>query len=411
MAYTKAELVSAIRSCGVERGDLVMAHVGMSSLRDVPAGVRDQEGLSALCAAALSEAVGPDGILVVPSFTYSLGSGEIYDPSSTPCRNIGHFPEYFRTLPGVVRSRDPFLAVAALGGGAREIISGTSNTSYGRGSFFDKFTRAGGKIVCVGVGIRWATIRYHFDEIGGAPFRYLKVFRGKSMGDGALEEIRWEYSVAPRAPSVDRMSRQQGFIVEDMLGKGTLLKRAPLGKGHVCGIEAGEYKRYILDMLERDPWMSSGGAITSVEQIEAEEKRRTGARSYDVDLSGKTAVEEILQEIERVPREIMSDGYDDVLAALARRFGLKIAAYPTGTRINNFIVPERRHGDLRSYSTLKIGIAPSGAERIDTSRARILDLCGDPRSVVEALLGAEKLHDRSGILIVPDRSAAALVEG
>ena len=146
-----------------------------------------------------------------------LGRGDVFDPATTPTSGIGDFPEYFWHLPGVLRSNDPFLAIAAKGARAEELLRERARTSYGYGSFFDVFTQADGKLVTIGVGMRWATIRYHFVEIAAAPFRYLKVFEGKRVVNGTVEPVTWQYSVAPWAGEIDKMSRQLGFIVEDRM--------------------------------------------------------------------------------------------------------------------------------------------------------------------------------------------------
>lgn len=406
--YRKDQMIAAVRACGIDRGDIVMAHVGMSSLRDLPDGVRGQDAMSAFCADALIECVGDDGALAIPSFTYSLGAGEVYDPSSTPCRNIGAFPEFFRKMPGVVRSDDPFLAVAALGSRARELFDGTSRTSYGDGSFFGRFTRMGGKLLCVGVGIRWATIRYHFDEVGGAPFRYLKKFCGAVMRDGAQTPIEWEYSVAPRAPKVDAMSREQGMMIEAMLKDDPRLRRAPLGRGEICSIIAADYKSIVLEMLARDPWASSHGEIASYAQIIDEERSRTGVEDHEIDLSNDSA-ESMIDKIERTDREPMSDGYDAVIGALAKRFGLAIDEYMTGTRIGDLIVPERKIGDLRSFGSMKIArsrpIEPKGARK-----KIVCDMQRDVRRIVETLSAIERAEDLE-LVIVPSKEYAILAEG
>lgn len=413
--YTKDQMIAAVRACGIDRGDIVMAHVGMSSLRDLPDGVRGQDAMSAFCADALLECVGSEGTLVIPSFTYSLGAGEVYDPSSTPCRNIGAFPEFFRKMPGVVRSDDPFLAVAAVGSRARELFDGTACTSYGDGSFFDRFTRMGGKILCVGVGIRWATIRYHFDEVGGAPFRYLKKFSGAVRRDGAQTPIEWEYSVAPRAPKVDSMSREQGVMIEAMLKGDARLRRAPVGRGEVCSIIAADYKSIVLDMLARDPWASSHGEISSLAEMIAAENERTGVEKYEIDLADDDA-ESMIAKIERIPREPMSDGYDAVIGALARRFGLAIEEFATGRRAGDLIVPERKIGDLRSFSSMKIARVRHGEAKAGGRKA-VCDMTADLRRIVEALFAIEsakkdgKALEDIELVIVPSKEYAILAEG
>lgn len=339
MFYTKEDFIAAIHAAGVNKGDLVMVHTGMSSLRAMPKGIRSQQELSAFCAECLLEAVGEDGTLVVPSFTYSLGSGDVYDAATTLTKDIGEFPAYFWKLPGVRRNNDPFLAVAAKGPLAKRVLQERSRTSYGYGSFFDNFCMAGGKLLTIGVGMRWATIRYHFAEIAHAPFRYLKVFYGQRKVNGHNESVTWEYSVAPRAEKADKISRQLGFYVEDDMVVNGLVQRAALGRGYVSCIEAQSYRAYIIDLVSRDPWIV-GGDIDSKEEIIKAELERTGKKDYEIELKDNI-IEEIGNKIADLPRYPFSDAYNASIFALANRFPLKIEKVSTGTKLGDWVVPER----------------------------------------------------------------------
>lgn len=339
MKFTKAEFITALRTAGVCPSDLVMVHTGMSSLRAIPEGVKSQDELSAFCVDGLREVLGERGTICVPSFSYSLGSGEVFDAHTTPTQGIGEFPEYFWKLPGVLRSNDPFLAVAAQGPLAAELLKERAQTSYGYGSFFDMFVQAGGKLVTIGVGMRWATIRYHFTEIAGAPFRYLKKFKGLRRIDGRLEPVVWEYSVAPRAEKSDKISRQLGFVVEDMLAEESKVQRAPLGRGFISCIGARQYRDFIIEILKRNPWIS-GEEIKSTEEIVAEEEQRSPKVAIDVSL--KTSdIDELARKLTPLPRYCVSDGYDAALYALQKQFPLSVESVPTGTRLAGWVVPER----------------------------------------------------------------------
>lgn len=341
MSYTKDDYVKALREAGITQGDLIMVHTGMSSLRDVPKGVRTQDVLSSFVAEGLFEVVGESGTVCVPSFTYSLGANEIYDKYLTPTRDIGAFPEYFWHLPGVIRSDDPFLAVAAKGPMAEEILQEHGHTSFGHSSFFDRFIEAGGKIVTIGVGIRWATIRYHFIEMAQAPFRYKKFFSGSRMENGISEYCEWIYSVAPLADKIDKISRESGFIVEDILNKeeNSPLKRAPLARGYINCIDGGVFRKFMVDMLKADPWISGEG-INSIDQIISEERERTGTEKYSISLDSSDE-HELADKLTNVSRHLLSDGYDAALNAISQQFSIKIHEYLTGYQAFKWIVPER----------------------------------------------------------------------
>lgn len=124
-----------------------MVHSGLSRLGVLMQGIKNANELSAAILKALQNVVGPNGTIVVPTFTYSLGNGEIYDPQITPCPLMGQFSEYFWRLLEAKRSLDPFLSVAAIGPRADELTKVVANTSFGKDSFFDRFTKMGGGVL------------------------------------------------------------------------------------------------------------------------------------------------------------------------------------------------------------------------------------------------------------------------
>lgn len=103
-------LVEELRALGLNSGDAVVVH---SSLRLVAAGPGD-------VATALLRAVGREGLLVVPTFTYTT---ERYDAAETPGRT-GSLAETVRRRPDAVRSLHPTHSVAAVGPGGAGLVAG-----------------------------------------------------------------------------------------------------------------------------------------------------------------------------------------------------------------------------------------------------------------------------------------------
>src|SRR5688572_15383316 len=105
------ELTRQLHDLGVERGGVLLVHTAFSKLGPV-------EGGPAGLIAALREALGPDGTLVMPSM--SDEDDPPFDVQRTPCRDMGIVADTFRRLPGVLRSDNPH-AFAAIGPSAAEL--------------------------------------------------------------------------------------------------------------------------------------------------------------------------------------------------------------------------------------------------------------------------------------------------
>lgn len=132
---TQASIESDLRTLGLSAGDVVLAHISMSSLGTVVGS--EQAVISALLAV-----LGDSGTLVMPAQSWQLCDPNylddpklsqsdrelvrdnlpVYDLALTPSKSMGRVAELFRTLPGVVRSAHPHRSFAALGPDAAELM-------------------------------------------------------------------------------------------------------------------------------------------------------------------------------------------------------------------------------------------------------------------------------------------------
>ncbi|WP_240802498.1 AAC(3) family N-acetyltransferase [Streptomyces sp. A0642] len=140
LAHDRRRLAAQLTSLGVERGGVLLVH---ASLRAVGA----VDGGADTVAAALRDALGPGGTLVVPAFTpensdtsahyqarvRGLGDREreavrtampAFDPATTPAPSMGRLSETVRRTPGAVRSAHPQTSFAASGPLAGHVVEG-----------------------------------------------------------------------------------------------------------------------------------------------------------------------------------------------------------------------------------------------------------------------------------------------
>lgn len=111
--FCRAEIASQLRALGVRAGGVLLVHTSFRAVRPIeggPLGLID----------SLREALGPDGTLVMPSWT---GDDEApFDPATTPAaEDLGATADLFWRQPGVVRS-DHLQAFAAIGPMAEPVV-------------------------------------------------------------------------------------------------------------------------------------------------------------------------------------------------------------------------------------------------------------------------------------------------
>ncbi len=183
---TASAIVAGLRALGVQRGDLLLVHCAMSRLGHVEGGV---EGLTE----ALLEAVGPEGTLAMPGFSFQFDDqvAPVFDVRNTPTWASKVY-NAFRQRPGVFRSHHVTHSVCATGARARELAAEHSETPCGGVSPFAKLAQWGGKLLLLGV-THNANTTFHAAEEQVRPF-YLrfKWLEGASIidGEGVQSPIR-----------------------------------------------------------------------------------------------------------------------------------------------------------------------------------------------------------------------------
>ncbi|GEP42491.1 DUF4910 domain-containing protein [Brevifollis gellanilyticus] len=333
--YTQADLVQGLRAAGVVEGDTVFVHASLGRL-GYPDRGRSMPDACAAALDALREAVGARGTILVPTYTYSIGKGEVFDPALT-CSTLGDFTEHVRMQLDALRSHDPMLAVSGIGPKAAELLSDLPRTCYGPGSIYDRLVDSGGKIVMIGLGLFWATFRHYIEEKAGVPFRFRKLFTGVVRVDGVEARQTWTYSCAPRqdncAPNgvpLEKLARERGLCLS-----------ARVGRGEVCAIDCAEYTRLGLEAFAADPWLCAKGPALHEAKLVALEDARTQVPAASVTLPPGASMVQMLKALSPLRRDIVTQEYDIALNALAEQLPMTIHKFVSGVECSTWLVPER----------------------------------------------------------------------
>jgi aminoglycoside N3'-acetyltransferase len=330
--YTPKEMVQALRNVGLERGDTAIFHTGLGFF-GLPGGVSGQEGLNRLFLDCVREVLGPEGTMLVPTYTYSLCRGEVFDVRATPA-GIGPFPEYFRTQEGVLRSQEPILSVCGQGPQARELFADLPPTTYGPGCLYQRLVERKAKVCTAGLGLNWATFLHHIEEMSQVPYRYKKLFVGEMTdGAGRTSTVRWTYYVRLWAANANVDAR----ALVAMLHADGVCARAGLGRGGLCCIGADRYFEYASTRMRENPWLAAQGP--SREPVELE-RERVPRQSFALpEATGSLSA--LAEALTPLPRDPVSDALDASLELLAAHESLLLHRFRTGTVVAGELVPER----------------------------------------------------------------------
>lgn len=168
---TKA-LIEQLKGMGIKPGDSVLVHSAMSRMGYLENGPRTLVD-------ALLEVVGSEGNILMPtSPNPALQLDYVRQHPHFDARNdpsaMGAITEYFRKMPGTVRSLSPTEPVSAYGPLAEWLTEGHRGrpTPYDSYSPFYRLTEVGGKILYVGVTLAQAGTSLHLLEDAVDDFPY-----------------------------------------------------------------------------------------------------------------------------------------------------------------------------------------------------------------------------------------------
>lgn len=145
----------------------MLCHVGLL-LMGLPREMLAGQSAAQVLHQTLREVLGPQGTLLVPTYSYSFCRGEVYDPLASPSR-LGPFGEYFRKVDGVTRSLEPIFSVAGQGPAAAGLFSDLPRDCFGPGCLYERLEAAGAKVLTVGVNLHYFTGLHHLEQLAGVP--------------------------------------------------------------------------------------------------------------------------------------------------------------------------------------------------------------------------------------------------
>lgn len=166
--YGLRKLAADLDALGLRAGDALFVHSSFKSVGEI-------EGGAETLVRSMESVLGPEGLLLMPSFNLAPATNQARARSWRNGRGrstVGWLTEYFRRMPGTVRSDHFSHAVAARGRGAVELVSEHLDRSgmqspwdlppwgrcYGNGSPLVKASRmARCKLLMLGVDYRSST--------------------------------------------------------------------------------------------------------------------------------------------------------------------------------------------------------------------------------------------------------------
>lgn len=255
--YTARDARDAFEAVGLGPGQTVFLTAGFGFL-----GKFDGSDPFAEVVAELSDVLGPNGSIIVPTYSYSFGSEAPRGPEGLPVFSVedtpsklGHFSEWFRLTQGEQRSSDPMVSVSIKGMSGFDLFDALPPTSYGRGCLFERLLDVDCSVVNLGLGTKWTPFIHYVDYLCQVPHRYEKVFTGIISQGGGARTVEWHYHVPYRIPNARGLGERNGLAA---LEEG-VWQRSRIGRAHVYRASYQEYFEFTLERTHKDSWNLAAG--------------------------------------------------------------------------------------------------------------------------------------------------------
>jgi len=193
-------------------GAVVVVHTSFKAVGPV-------EGGPAGLVAALTEALGSAGTLVMPAMADDDETP--FDPASTPCIGMGVVAETFRRLPGVRRSDNP-ASFAARGPLAAAIVAPHPLAPpHGIDSPVGRADALGGFVLLLGVGHSENTTLHLAEAVAGVPYHVRKW--ATVLRDGVPARVEYDETdhCCRGFARADEWLRARGLQREGTVGRAT----------------------------------------------------------------------------------------------------------------------------------------------------------------------------------------------
>ncbi len=229
---TRDIIIRQLLDLGVRPGGVLLVHTAFSKVRPMVGG-------TAGLIAALRDALGPDGTLVMPSM--SSDDDTPFDPATTPCPDMGVVAETFWRSPDVLRSDSPH-AFAAIGPHAREITAPHPvEIPHGQDSPVGRAYELDAQVLLLGVDHDASTTIHLAENLAGVRYRrdkYVTVLR-----DG--RPVRLEYR------EIDHCC-QEFALVDRWLDEKNLQKHGIVGHGEARLIRSRDIVKLVTARLRTE---------------------------------------------------------------------------------------------------------------------------------------------------------------
>lgn len=178
---------------------------------------------------SLYELVGKEGTLVFPTFNWDYCAGNTFDWRKTEGK-VGHLGNTALKRKDFKRTKHPIYSFVVKGKYQEELCSLNNTDSFGIDSPFAFFDKKYAKSLLFGIGLQEGfTFAHYAEQVGKAPYRYIKNFTAPYIDENGVEEVR-TYSMFVRRLDLDvvaDLSKLESLLINKKVAKRIVVNDIP----------------------------------------------------------------------------------------------------------------------------------------------------------------------------------------
>lgn len=131
----------------------------------------------------ITEKVGQEGTVLVPTFNWGFCKGETFDYSLTPGKT-GALGNAALKSKGFIRTKHPIYSFAVWGKYQKKLCAIEIEDCFGVGTIFDFLYKTKAKAFVIGLNaLEGLTMVHYVEQLTGVSYRYFKEFKGKYVDE------------------------------------------------------------------------------------------------------------------------------------------------------------------------------------------------------------------------------------
>lgn len=213
MKVYKSELISKLNEVGISKNSTIIVHSSLSSFGYVEGGARTVID-------SLKEVVGPEGNILMPTFTYSKG---VFNQGSSSL--VGKITEVFRKDKDIIRSKHPTHSVAVFGKDKKRLVRNHFyKEPFGIGSPWWHIWKMEGSIVLIGVDNTKNSFIHFVERLLELPYkRTVNVMYKDSFGKITKRTISGYPGDSFGFNKLNNLFEEQGIVKSTKIGNSSVL--------------------------------------------------------------------------------------------------------------------------------------------------------------------------------------------